>query len=133
MKPEEIGAAVKLWRACSLTRPWNDPDGDARLAMTTPASTLLAGRLDGRVIATAMTGFDGHRAWVYYLAVDPDRRGEGHGKAMMKACEVWASECSAPKIHLMVRRDNRAATGFYDALGYAEQAVLVLGRRLDGA
>ena len=132
LEVEEVDAAITLWRICGLTRPWNDPEADARLAMTAPASVILAGRIEGRVIATAMTGFDGHRAWVYYLAVDPTLRGVGHGTAMTKACEAWAQAQGAPKIQLMVRSGNEAAKGFYGAIGYEHQEVLVLGKRLDG-
>jgi ribosomal protein S18 acetylase RimI-like enzyme len=130
---EGIDDAVALWRTCGLTRPWNDPQADARLALTSPASAILAGFMDGRLIATAMTGFDGHRAWVYYLAVDPALRGAGFGQAMMQACEAWAMARGAPKLQLMVRTDNAVAVGFYDAIGYEKQDVLVLGRRLDPA
>ena len=53
-----------------------------------------------------MTGFDGHRGWVYYLAVAPDRRGQGTGSALMAAAEGWLRERGLPKIQLMVRGDN---------------------------
>ncbi len=132
LRPGEVDAAIALWRACGLTRPWNDPDADARLAMGTSTASILAGRIEDRLVATAMTGFEGHRAWVYYLAVDPDLRGAGHGAAMMAACEAWAQAQGAPKIQLMVRTDNAAARGFYDSIGYAKQDVVVLGKRLDG-
>ena len=56
-------------REAGLTRPWNDPNADIALALATPSSTVLAGRIDGRLVATAMVGSDGHRGWVYYLAV----------------------------------------------------------------
>jgi len=127
----EIDAAVALWRTCGLIRPWNDPNADARLALTSPASTILVGRIEGRLAATAMTGFEGHRAWVYYLAVDPALRGVGHGAAMMRACEAWAAARGAPKIQLMVRSANTAAAGFYAAIGYERQDVQVFGKRLD--
>jgi ribosomal protein S18 acetylase RimI-like enzyme len=131
LREDEIGDAVAVWRACGLTRPWNDPYTDARQALASPASTILAGRVEDRIMATAMTGFDGHRAWVYYLAVDPAQRGIGLGQAMMRACEAWARMQGAPKIQLMVRADNTAAIGFYNAIGYEPQPVTVLGRRLD--
>lgn len=129
---ERIDELVELWRAAQLTRPWNDPRADARLALDGPASTILAG-LDGdRLVATAMTGHDGHRGWVYYLAVDPAARGRGHGAAMMRACEAWLRERGIPKLNLMVRADNAATLGFYAAIGYRRDDVAVLSRRLDG-
>src|SRR5580704_17544578 len=88
--PDEIEAAVALWEACGLTRPWNDPRADIRRALAGATSTILAGRIDGRLVATAMVGADGHRGWVYYLGVAPDLRRQGLGEAMMRAAERWA-------------------------------------------
>lgn len=126
-------AAVALWHECGLTRPWNDPAADLRRALDGPSSTVLAA-LDGvgpRLVGTAMVGHDGHRGWVYYLAVHPSRRGSGVGRALMTAGERWLAARGIPKIQLMVRGDNRPALGFYERLGYGPADVTVLGRRLD--
>jgi ribosomal protein S18 acetylase RimI-like enzyme len=132
LREDEIDAAVELWRAVNLTRPWNDPHADARLAMAGSTSTILAGRLDDRLVATAMVGADGHRGWVYYLGVLPDYRGRKFGEAMMRAAEAWAVARGMPKLQLMVRGDNTAARGFYDAIGYKLEDTVVLSRRFDG-
>jgi ribosomal protein S18 acetylase RimI-like enzyme len=126
----QVEAAVELWRACELTRPWNDPHADAAKALAGPASTILAGVLTGRLVATAMVGADGHRAWVYYLAVAPDLRGAGLGKAMMDAVETWARGRGMPKLELMVREGNAPAEGFYEAIGYQREPVNVYSRWL---
>lgn len=126
LKPEEIGAAVQLWEACGLTRPWNDPRADARRALDGPASTILAGYSTGnRLSATAMVGADGHRAWVYYLAVSPDSRGAGHGMALMRAAEDWARRSGMAKLELMVRDGNGPAAAFYVSIGYRREPVSV--------
>ena len=78
-----------------------------------------------------MVGYDGHRGWVYYLAVDLAHRRAGLGRRMMAAAEAWLRERGAPKIQLMVREDNEAAIGFYEAIGLERQPVVTLGRRLD--
>jgi ribosomal protein S18 acetylase RimI-like enzyme len=130
LRDDEVEAVIDLWRAAGLTRAWNDPHTDAHLALYGPGSTILAGRLDGTLVATAMVGFDGHRASVYYVGVAPDRQGRGYGRAMMAACEAWARERGAPKLNLMVR-DGNPATAFYEALGYTINAVRVFGKRLD--
>ena len=133
LAPAEAEAAVALWRACGLTRPWNDPHADLKLALATPTATILAGRLDGSLVATVMTGFDGHRGWVYYLAVSPDHRHAGHGAAMMRAAEAWLRARGVPKLNLMVRGDNAAAIGFYAAIGYDRSDVTVLQKFLTDA
>jgi ribosomal protein S18 acetylase RimI-like enzyme len=127
----EVPLAVALWQAVGLTRPWNDPEADARRALSAPDATVLALRDDGQIVATAMVGFDGHRAWVYYLATAPGRQRQGLGRAMMRAAEDWALERGAPKIELMVRETNDAAAGFYEALGYGLEPVKVFSRWLN--
>jgi GNAT superfamily N-acetyltransferase len=96
LSPARIDAAVALWREAGLTRPWNDPLEDLRRALEDPASTVLEGVQDDALVATAMVGHDGHRGWVYYLAVRPDVRRCGHGAAMMRACEAWLARRGAP-------------------------------------
>lgn len=122
---------MALWRAAGLTRPWNDPGADFDLALASPASAILLARDGAAAIGAVMVGFDGHRGWVYYLASEPTRRGEGIGRALMAAAEDWLRARSCPKIQLMVRTDNAAAQGFYAALGYDVQDVVTIGRRLD--
>ncbi|RKQ86093.1 hypothetical protein C8N24_4102 [Solirubrobacter pauli] len=126
---DERDAAVTLWRTCGLTRPWNDPHADFDRALAGPGSTVLGHFEDGALAGTAMVGHDGHRGWVYYLAVDPRDRGRQLGRALMAACEAWLAERGAPKLNVMVRGDNAAARGFYEALGYTLDDVVVYGRR----
>lgn len=129
-RAEDRAAVVALWRECGLTRPWNDPDRDFVLAADGPASTVLVADRDGRIAGSVMTGFDGHRGWVYYLAVAPDARRAGLGRMLMTAAEAWLRERGAPKVQLMVREGNDAALAFYAALGLEPQPVVTLGRFL---
>ncbi len=130
---DQRDAAVALWHACGLTRPWNDPDADLARALAGPASTVL-GALDGEtLVGTAMVGHDGHRGWVYYVAVDPGRQRTGLGRQLMAAAEAWLDERGVPKVQLMVRAGNDAVVGFYEALGYTDQGVVTMGRFLDPA
>ncbi|MEH6662818.1 MAG: GNAT family acetyltransferase [Parasphingorhabdus sp.] len=130
-KESDIDDVIALWRACDLTRPWNDPAADYRLALANETSAILLAHIEGQLVASVMTGFDGHRGWVYYLAVAPDARKQGLGRKMMEAAEAWLRERDAPKIQLMVRDDNEAAIEFYKALGYELQPVVTIGKRLD--
>ncbi|WP_294054033.1 GNAT family acetyltransferase [Sphingomonas sp.] len=128
---DDCEAVVALWEACGLTRPWNDPRADFALALGGPASAVLVARGEGGALAgSVMTGFDGHRGWVYYLAVADAARRRGLGRALMAAAEAWLRERGAPKLQLMVREDNEAALGFYEALGLERQKVVTLGRFL---
>jgi ribosomal protein S18 acetylase RimI-like enzyme len=123
--------AVALWRETGLTRPWNDPHADLMRAFGGPCSTVHAAVDDGVLSGTAMVGHDGHRGWVYYLAVRPDRRRAGLGRDLMNASERWRMQRNVPKINLMVRTTNAAVVAFYESLGYEDGEVLVLGKFLD--
>lgn len=123
--------AVGLWRQTGLTRPWNDPSADLVRALAGATSTVLAAVDGDRLVATAMVGHDGHRGWVYYLAVATTEQGRGLGRQMMRACEQWAIAHGVPKLQLMVRKGNEAVVGFYAHLGYRDDEVTVLARRLD--
>ncbi len=129
--PEElVESAVELWESVGLTRPWNDPRGDLRRALAAPASTVLADLGSRRVLATVMVGHDGHRGWVYYLAVRPELQGVGRGREMMREAERWLRQAGVPKLNLMVRADNLTAKGFYLRIGYSPSDVVVLSRTL---
>lgn len=129
---EDTDAVVELWEACGLTRPWNDPrlDIERKLAVQ-PELFLVAQDADAQaVIGSAMGGYDGHRGWIYYLASDPGRRGEGVGRALLAEVEHRLRDMGCPKIQLMVRSENRGVIEYYDDLGYEEADVVVQGKRL---
>ncbi|WP_168844384.1 GNAT family acetyltransferase [Sphingomonas sp. S2M10] len=123
-------AVVMLWQAAGLTRPWNDPDADFHRAVAGATSTILLLRDGEALLGTVMVGEDGHRGWVYYVAVAEAARGQGHGRALMAAAESWLRARGCPKLQLMVREGNDAAIGFYRALGLEPQPVVTLGRFL---
>ena len=127
---DDAAAVVALWQRCGLTRPWNDPHADFARALSRATSTILIARDDAAVIGSVMVGHDGHRGWLYYLAVAPDRQGKGIGRTLFAAAEDWLRALAVPKVQLMVRSDNAAALDFYDAVGLIRQDVVVLGRFL---
>jgi ribosomal protein S18 acetylase RimI-like enzyme len=128
----DVAGVIALWRACGLTRPWNDPAADIALARKGSNATVLIGRNNGSIVATVLVGHDGHRGWVYYLAVDPDRRHKGYGRVMMSAAEDWLRERGIEKLQLLVRPDNRSVKNFYQSLGYSEQERIIYAKWLDG-
>ena len=129
--PDDAAGVIALWAACGLTRPWNDPDADFARALAGAMSTVLVARRDGAVIGSVMVGYDGHRGWVYYLAVDPPAQREGLGRALMVAAEAWLRGQGATKVQLMVRDTNASAGAFYEALGFERQPVTTWGRFID--
>jgi ribosomal protein S18 acetylase RimI-like enzyme len=133
IRPFEVSdtdAVVRLWETCGLTRPWNDPRKDIQRKLTTQPDLFLVGTDDSAVIATAMVGFDGHRGWIYYLAVDPDARGHGRARELIADAEQLLTELGCPKIMLMVRSSNLAVVDLYERLGYSGEETLLMGKRL---
>ena len=123
-------AVVDLWERCGLTRPWNDPRKDIARKLAVQRELFLVGTVDVRLVVTVMAGYDGHRGWVNYLAVDPAERGGGHGRALMAQVEGLLKARGCPKLSLLVRSDNEQALGFYRALGYEVDHATALGKRL---
>ncbi|MGA9328159.1 MAG: GNAT family acetyltransferase [Bradyrhizobium sp.] len=128
----DVAAVVALWQACGLTRPWNDPAADIALARQGSNAAVLIGRDGGAIVATVLVGHDGHRGWVYYLAVDPDRRHNGYGRVMMDAAENWLRDTGIEKLQLLVRADNTSVKHFYQSLGYSMQERIIYAKWLDG-
>ena len=128
----DVADVIALWQACGLTRPWNDPAGDIALARRGPNSSVLAGREGGVIVASVLVGHDGHRGWVYYVAVNPDHRHKGYGRIIMDSAEDWLRGRGIEKLQLMVRPDNGQVQAFYRSLGYIEQERIIYAKWLDG-
>lgn len=124
-------AVIALWTHCDLVRSWNDPRKDIRRKLAVRPDLFLVGIEDGRLVGTVMAGYEGHRGWINYLAVDPDYQRRGFGGALMAEAERRLRECGCPKINLQVRPTNRAVIEFYESLGFAVDQAISMGKRLE--
>lgn len=129
-QPIDETAVVALWQECGLTRPWNDPHADIARKLTEQPDLFLVGTVGVELVATAMAGFDGHRGWVYYLAVSPGHRRQSYGRALMHEAERLLMERGCPKLNLLVRSSNAEVIEFYRKLGYVQDEAVSLGKRL---
>lgn len=130
-RPKDQDAVIALWQRCGLTRPWNDPALDIERKCSEDPTLFLVGTDDhDRVMASAMVGFDGHRGWLYYLAIDPERQRRGYGRVLIEQAERLLIERGCPKLMLMVRRGQPALEEYYGALGFEESEVVTMGKRL---
>jgi len=124
-------AVVELWRSCALVVTYNDPCADFRFARAKQNSDILLGKApDGRIVASVMVGHDGHRGWLYYVAVAPDCRGLGFGSSIVQAAEKWLTDNGIAKVQLMVRETNAQVAGFYARLGFETAPRIVMQKRL---
>jgi ribosomal protein S18 acetylase RimI-like enzyme len=129
-RDSDLGAVVDLWQACDLTRPWNPPARDIAFCRSSGHGEIFVAEADGGIIGTVMAGHDGHRGWVYYVAVDPARRRDGLGRRLVAQAEDWLATRGVPKLMLVIRDTNTAVQAFYERLGYAQEPRVVMAKWL---
>lgn len=128
-------AVLELWREvfpeyAAATHPHRDPVASVRRKLAHGDGLFFVAEQGGRVVGTIMAGWDGHRGWLYSLAVHPGARRGGLGRALVRHAERALAERGCPKVNLQVYASNAAARAFWAAVGYAEDPVVSLGKRL---
>lgn len=121
---------IELWQKCALIRGWNNPERDIERKLKVNPELFLVGLTGNRLVATAMGGYDGHRGWIYYLAVDPDYQRKGLGRQIMEMIEKKLLDMGCPKLNLQVRADNRDVVAFYQNIGYEVEERVSMGKPL---
>src|SRR5262245_44514523 len=127
----QFGAVVALWDVCGLNVPYNDPARDIPRLREAENAELFVGHEDGRLIGTISIGHDGHRGWIYRLAIAPEFRRHGHARSLVRHAEQWLKERNIRKSQFMIRDSNEAVKNFYVRLGYEVQPRTVMARWLD--
>lgn len=128
--PDDQKAVIELWQKCNVIRPQNNPYRDIERKLKVNPELFLVGLIDGKIVATVMGGYEGHRGWLNYLAVDPDYQKKGLGKQIVKVVEDRLSAIGCPKINLQIRTNNLSAISFYERIGYKNDYVISMGKRL---
>lgn len=129
-REEDRQAVVALWEQSGLIVPWNDPAADIDRKLSVQPELFVVGTESGRLIGTAMGGYDGHRGWIYYLAIEPGSRGRGWGRRLVEAVSERLQRKGCVKVNIMVRAANRQVADFYRRLGFKTDEVICLGKRL---
>jgi len=121
-------AVIALWeRVFPDDPPHNAPAKvfDAKLSML---DEMLFVATDGNtVIGTAMAGYDGHRGWLYTVAVSPEHRRRGIGTALVRHAVGALRTAGCIKVNLQIRASNTAVRGFYESLGFEVEERLSMG------
>ncbi|TDG12585.1 GNAT family acetyltransferase [Seongchinamella unica] len=123
-------AVIALWQDCGLVVSHNDPRRDIARKLQVGRELFLVGEVEGVVVASIMGGYEGHRGWVNYLAVSPDHRRKSYGTLLMRALEKRLLQRGCPKLNLQIRRSNESVIRFYSSIGYGEDAMVSMGKRL---
>lgn len=125
-------AVIALWESCGLTRPWNNPQRDIERKIAVEDGLFLVAETADKtqLIGSVMGGYDGHRGWINFLAVDPGHQRQGIARLLMDEVEKLLLAQGCPKINLQVRTGNDDVLAFYDALGFSVDQAVSLGKRL---
>jgi ribosomal protein S18 acetylase RimI-like enzyme len=129
-RSEHKDAVIDLWRKCSLIVGRNDPAEDIQKKIDFQPKLFFVALLNGRVIGSVMVGYEGHRGWLNYLAVLPDHQKRGYGRALVEKAVDELNKLGCLKVNLQVRRSNVSAVEFYRHLGFKDDDVVSLGKRL---
>jgi len=119
-----------LWTACGLVVSYNPPLDDIAFARSSKEAEILVGMLDERIMCSVLVGHDGHRGWLYYVAVTPAQQGHGFGATIVAAAEEWLRARGVRKVQLLIRPTNVKVRAFYEHLGYETSPVTVMQRWL---
>jgi ribosomal protein S18 acetylase RimI-like enzyme len=128
--PDDEQEVVDLWFECDLVTPQNNPRREIQRKIRINPEWFLVGIIEGKVVATCMAGYEGHRGWINYLAVSPLYRLQGIATLMMNQAESKLRAAGCPKINLQIRETNTEVIQFYKSIGYAKDLVVSMGKRL---
>lgn len=121
---------LALWQQCGLIVPWNNPLADIERKLADSPDLFFVGKIGSRLVSSCMAGYDGHRGWIYFVAVAQAEQRKGLAASMVAHAEAELLERGCPKIDLMVRDSNTGVIEFYQAIGYQLDPVRVLSKRL---
>jgi ribosomal protein S18 acetylase RimI-like enzyme len=134
IRPYEHGdeeQVVALWREVFPDDPpHHDPAETIRLKTADQPDLFFVAAKGRTIVGTIMAGYDGHRGWIYRVAVSPRHQRHGIGSALMLHAVDALVKCGAPKINLQVRATNRGVVAFYKRLGFVIEERISMGKRI---
>ena len=120
-----------LWNVVlPSSQPWNEPQLVIKCKQNKQPDLFFVGELNGRIVSTVMAGYDGHRGWIYSLAVSPQHRRQGIGRRMMARAEQALRQEGCLKLNLQVRASNDGVVAFYESLGFVVEERISMGKPL---
>ncbi len=127
---EDYKEVIELWSQCGLITLQNNPERDIERKLKVNPEWFLVGELDGRVVASCMVGYEGHRGWINYLGVLPQFQRRNFATKIMQEAERILRNAGCPKINLQIRESNIDVIEFYEAIGFRKDGVISMGKRL---
>ena len=122
---------IRLWELVfAYQAPHNDPALTIDKKLLNKDELFFVAEADGIVIGTAMVGYDGHRGWLYAIAVHPQHRNRGLGRDLVNHAEQALAKLGCLKVNLQIVASNQATTKFYEKLGYQSEPRISMGKLL---
>jgi ribosomal protein S18 acetylase RimI-like enzyme len=125
---EDTDGVLEVWSLAGMTTPERNPRADIQKKLRHSPESFFVGLFEGKVAATVMVGYDGHRGWIYALAVRPDLQRKGIGSQMMEQAENWLREHGCPRAKLQIDEARGDVAGFYRKLGYEVQPLVSMAK-----
>ena len=122
---------ISLWRAVfGYETAHNEPSLTIAKKLQANDRLFFVAEQSGSVVATAMAGYDGHRGWLYAIAVHPNFRRVGLGSRLVQHAEQALAAIGCMKVNLQLLATNEATAAFYRSLGYAVEPRISMGKVL---
>jgi hypothetical protein len=124
-------AVIRLWsEVLPNTAPHHDAATSLKQKLAQDPEWILVATIGSQIVGAVMGGFDGHRGWIYSLAVDAAYRRKGIGAGLVRRMEALLRERGCLKLNLQVRSSNSEVAGFYESLGFEVEPNISMGKRL---
>lgn len=118
--------AIALWSKVGLSLGSSDTKEEVERMLKRNPDLFLVGKINNRIVAIVMGGFDGRRGYVHHLAVEPDYQRMGYGSTLMEQLIKRFMQKNVKKIHLFVEKRNKNVINFYKKLGWELRNNLVM-------
>jgi len=124
-------SVVSLWKEIFSSRYLhNDPELAIETKIKHSKDLFFVAYENNLIVGTVMVGFDGHRGWIYSLAVKPDFRKKGIGTQLMKEAINKLKSLGCLKVNLQIEEDNSGVVDFYEKIGFSIEDRISMGMKL---
>lgn len=110
--------------------PHNDPETSLEMKLRLDPDLLLVAVMDDNIVGSVMGGYDGHRCWVYSVAVAASLRRRGIASALLREIEAKLRERGCMKVNLQIVSSNAEVVALYESLGFRVEERISMGKKL---
>ena len=131
VNPDHRGQVIMLWESIfGYEAAHNSPGLVIDKKVATDDRLFFVAIADNSVVGTVMAGYDGHRGWIYSVAVSPSHRRQGLGSRLVSHAERALICLGCMKINLQIMEGNERVAAFYASLGYSVEKRISMGKRI---